>query len=69
MMASPAALSLRPWNRGEIAVDRLQSFHQLRAELKHLERQNDPRMASEYKNEIKKIHRAQKQKYKMSRKP
>ncbi len=55
-------------DRGEIAADRLQSFHQLRAELKHLERQSDPRLASEHKGEIKKIHRAQKQLYKMSRK-
>jgi ribosome biogenesis GTPase len=56
-------------DRGEIAGDRLQSFRQLRAELERLERQSDPRLASEYKCEIKKIHRAQKQRYKMSEKP
>jgi ribosome biogenesis GTPase len=56
-------------DRGEIAPDRLQSFHQLRAELERLERQSDPRLASAYKSEVKKIHRAQKQKYKMSEKP
>ena len=55
-------------DRGEIAPDRLQSFHQLRAELKHLERQSDPRLMSEYKSEVKKVHRAQKQRYKMREK-
>jgi len=55
-------------DRGQITVDRLQSFHQLRTELEHLERQSDPRLASEHKSEIKKIHRAQRQKYKMNRK-
>lgn len=53
---------------GQIAADRLESFHQLTAELEHLKRQGDPRLANEYKSEIKKIHRAQKQHYKMSRK-
>jgi ribosome biogenesis GTPase len=56
-------------DRGQIASDRLQSFRQLRAELEHLERQSDPRRASEHKSEIKKIHRAQRQRYKMSKKP
>jgi ribosome biogenesis GTPase / thiamine phosphate phosphatase len=55
-------------HRGEIIADRLRSFHQLRAEIERLERESDPRLVSEYKSEIKKIHRAQKQKYKMSRK-
>lgn len=55
-------------DRGEITPDRLQSFHQLHAELKRVERQSDPRLAREYKSEIKKIHRAQKQQYKMSEK-
>ena len=56
-------------DRGEIAADRLESFHQLRAEVSRLERQGDPRKASEHKSEVKKIHRAQKQHYKMRRKP
>lgn len=55
-------------DRGEIAADRLESFHQLRAEIRHLQRQSDPRKASEHKSEVKKIHRAQKQHYKLRRK-
>jgi ribosome biogenesis GTPase len=54
---------------GEIAPDRLRSFHQLRAEVERLERQSNPRLMSEYKSEVKKIHRAQKERYKMNRKP
>jgi ribosome biogenesis GTPase len=55
-------------DHGWIAADRFASFQQLRAELDHLERQSDPRLASEYKSEIKKIHRAQKQGYKIREK-
>jgi ribosome biogenesis GTPase / thiamine phosphate phosphatase len=55
--------------QGEIDPDRLRSFHQLQAELNRLERQNDPRLASAYKNEVKKLHRAQKQQQRLSKKP
>jgi ribosome biogenesis GTPase len=55
-------------DRGEIAPDRLRSFHQLRAEVERLERQSDPRLMSERKRQVKKIHRAQKQGYKMREK-
>ena len=55
-------------DRGEIAPDRLRSFHQLRAEVERLERQSDPRLMSAHKSEVKKIHRAQKQGYKMRKK-
>ena len=55
-------------DRGEIDAGRLSSFHQLRAELERLERQSDPRLAREYKSEVKKLHRAQKQRYRMSKK-
>jgi ribosome biogenesis GTPase len=55
--------------QGEIDRERLESFLDLQAELEHLQRQSDPRLASEYKSEVKKLHRAQKQLQRMSKKP
>jgi len=56
-------------DQGQIDRERLESFLDLQAELEHLQRQSDPRLASDYKSQVKALHRAQKQQQKMSKKP
>jgi ribosome biogenesis GTPase len=56
-------------DQGQIDRERLESFLDLQAEIGHLQRQSDPRLASEHKSQVKALHRAQKQQQKMRRKP
>lgn len=44
--------------RGEIDAERLESLHHFRREIEHLDRENDPLLAMQYKRKIKRIMRA-----------
>jgi len=54
---------------GQIDADRLDSFHRLRRELDHLNRQRDPLSAMQYKSKIKRVMRAQEQQQRHRTKP
>lgn len=56
-------------DEGVLDCERLASFLDLEAEIEHVQRQDDPRLAGEYKSRVKALHRAQKQQQKMSKKP
>lgn len=53
--SEPGCAVLAAANAGQIEAARLESFHRLRREVEHLERQSDPLLSIEHKRKVKRI--------------